>query len=122
MIQPETQDQPAELKIRLGEAEGTLHAIRNAEVDAITVLTPAGERVYSLTGWRKHRDRVHLSVADGMQRAFGFCQPNFQFGELILCLRLDHRNHPPVQVQDRALPCLRPTDRPPGVATDPATT
>jgi formate hydrogenlyase transcriptional activator len=50
MIQPETQDQLAELKIRLAEAEGTLHAIRNAEVDAITVLTPAGERVYSLSG------------------------------------------------------------------------
>ena len=38
-----------ELKLRLSEAEQTLDAIRNGEVDAIVVSGPGGEKIFSLT-------------------------------------------------------------------------
>jgi PAS domain-containing protein len=43
-------DQLAELRTRLAEAEEALHAIRSGEVDAITVSTPSGELIYTLSG------------------------------------------------------------------------
>jgi len=39
-----------ELRSRLTEAEETLRAIRSGEVDALVVLTPEGERVFTLEG------------------------------------------------------------------------
>lgn len=69
MIQPEAQDQIAELKIRLAEAEGTLRAIRNAEVDAITVLTPFGERVYSLSGAEQPYREMVETMGEGAVNA-----------------------------------------------------
>jgi PAS domain S-box-containing protein len=54
-----TQDQIAALQVRLTEAEETLRAIRNGEVDAITVTRPEGEQVYSLTSVeRVYRDMI----------------------------------------------------------------
>jgi len=42
--------QNADLRARLEEAEETLGAIRSGEVDAITVNTPTGDQVFTLTG------------------------------------------------------------------------
>jgi PAS domain S-box-containing protein len=39
-----------ELKARLAEAEETLHAIRNGEVDALAVSGPAGDQIFTLEG------------------------------------------------------------------------
>ncbi len=39
-----------ELRLRLTEAEETLAAIRNADVDALVVTGPRGEQVFSITG------------------------------------------------------------------------
>ncbi|MCX9087939.1 MAG: PAS domain S-box protein [Candidatus Methanoperedens sp.] len=39
-----------ELEVRLGEAEETLRAIRNGEVDALVVSTEEGDKVYTLRG------------------------------------------------------------------------
>jgi PAS domain S-box-containing protein len=46
----ELQDELAELRQRLEEAEDTLRAIREGEVDAVMVSTPAGDHVYTLKG------------------------------------------------------------------------
>ena len=48
-----------QLRDRLEEAEETLEAIRNAEVDALVVAGPQGEQVFSITGRRAYlpRDR-----------------------------------------------------------------
>jgi PAS domain S-box-containing protein len=43
-------DDLAELKMRLKEAEDTLSAIRNNEVDALVVKTQKGDQVFTLTG------------------------------------------------------------------------
>jgi PAS domain S-box-containing protein len=40
----------ADLRIRLEEAEDTLRAIREGEVDALVVYKPAGEQIYTLKG------------------------------------------------------------------------
>jgi hypothetical protein len=40
----------ADLKTRLEEAEDTLRAIREGEVDALVVSGPAGEQIYTLKG------------------------------------------------------------------------
>ncbi len=40
----------AELRVQLEESQATLRAIRSGDVDAITVNTPAGERVFTLKG------------------------------------------------------------------------
>lgn len=40
----------ADLRIRLEEAEDTLRAIREGEVDALVVYRPAGEQIYTLKG------------------------------------------------------------------------
>ena len=39
-----------ELRQRLQEAEETLDAIRNGEVDALVVCGPSGEKVFTLEG------------------------------------------------------------------------
>ncbi len=39
-----------QLQLRLGEAEQTLEAIRQGDVDALVVAGPQGEQVFSITG------------------------------------------------------------------------
>ena len=50
----ESQEDPREhireLEQRLAEAEETLHALRNGEVDALIATGPEGDRVYTLKG------------------------------------------------------------------------
>ncbi len=48
-----------ELRARLEEAEETLAAIRSGEVDALVVLGPYGEQIYTLQG-ADHSYRVLL--------------------------------------------------------------
>ncbi len=47
---PELEKQIALLQIRLEEAEATVQAIHNGEVDAVVINDPTGERVFTLTG------------------------------------------------------------------------
>jgi PAS domain S-box-containing protein len=76
----------AELKARLAEAEETLRAIREGEVDAVVVSGPHGDRVYTLTG----ADSVYRRIVDTMneaaftvscQGAILYC--NARFGEIV---------------------------------------
>ena len=53
----------AELKARLREAEETLDAIRNGEVDAVVVRGPAGQQVYTL----ENADRPYRVLIEQMQ-------------------------------------------------------
>lgn len=50
-----------ELRIRLAEAEETLNAIRQGEVDALVVSAPHGEQIYTLTG-AEHPYRVFFET------------------------------------------------------------
>jgi PAS domain S-box-containing protein len=55
-----------QLKARLEEAEETLRAIREGEVDAVVVSGPQGERVYTLKG-SEHLPRIILQeMAEGV--------------------------------------------------------
>ena len=54
---------PAELEERLREAEETLDAIRNGEVDALVVGGPAGQQVYTL----ENADRPYRVLIEEMQ-------------------------------------------------------
>src|SRR5436853_7023890 len=49
------------LKARLQEAEDTLEAIRNGQVDAVVVASAQGERVFSLAG-AEHSYRVMIEA------------------------------------------------------------
>jgi PAS domain S-box-containing protein len=55
----------AELKLRLAEAEETLRAIREGEVDAVVVSGAQGEQVYSLVG----AESVYRVIVDTMKEA-----------------------------------------------------
>ena len=55
----------AELKARLAEAEETLRAIREGEVDAVVVSGAGGEQVYSLVG----AESVYRQIVDTMKEA-----------------------------------------------------
>jgi len=55
----------AELKLRLAEAEETLRAIREGEVDAVVVSGARGEQVYSLVG----AESVYRLIVDTMHEA-----------------------------------------------------
>ena len=55
----------AELKARLAEAEETLRAIREGEVDAVVVSGARGEQVYSLVG----AESVYRLIVDTMKEA-----------------------------------------------------
>ena len=74
------------LRARLDEAEQTLQAIRNGDVDALVVAGPNGDRLYSLTGvesaYRLIVETMHeaalTATADGTIR---YC--NRRFGELL---------------------------------------
>ena len=58
----ETQDDVKELRARLEEAEDTLRAIRQGEVDALVVLDKQGEKVYTL----KSADRPYRIMIEEM--------------------------------------------------------
>ena len=58
-------DSIAELRARLAEAEDALRAIRSGEVDAITVSTPDGERVYSLKGAEQPYREMIEAMSEG---------------------------------------------------------
>jgi PAS domain S-box-containing protein len=58
----ETQDDVEELRARLEEAEDTLRAIRQGEVDALVVLDRQGEKVYTL----KSADRPYRIMIEEM--------------------------------------------------------
>ena len=66
---PDRQEQLAqeneELRARLAEAEETLRAIREGEVDAIVVAGPGGEQIFSLTG----AEQVYRLIAETMSEA-----------------------------------------------------
>jgi PAS domain S-box-containing protein len=49
-LNKELQAENEELRLRLGEAEETLRAIRSGEVDAIVVSGPQGEQIFTLEG------------------------------------------------------------------------
>lgn len=58
-------DENEQLRVRLDEAEQTLHAIRFGEVDALVVEGPQGERVFSLTG----AEHIYRVIAETMHEA-----------------------------------------------------
>ncbi len=77
-----------ELKIRLEEAEDTLRAIREGEVDAVVVSGSKGEQIFSLVG----TDSIYRLIVETMKEAaftlafdgkILFC--NAQFGEFVKC-------------------------------------
>jgi len=79
-------EQIAELRRRLAEAEQTLTAIREGEVDAIVVSGKGGQRLFSLTG----AEQVYRLIVETMKEAaltvafdgtILFC--NTQFGQLL---------------------------------------
>ncbi len=72
----------AHLESRLKEAEDTLEAIRNGEVDAIVVATAQGERVFTLTGAEKpYRIMVETmsegALTTGLDSIVLYCNPRF---------------------------------------------
>lgn len=76
----------AELEIRLAEAEETLRAIREGEVDAVVVSGSRGEQIFSLTG----TDSIYRVIVETMKEAAFtvtfdgtvlFC--NARFGEFV---------------------------------------
>lgn len=60
-----TDDETAELRRRLEEAEETIRAIQTGAVDAFVVTEPAGSRVYTLAG----ADRPYRLLVEEMQQA-----------------------------------------------------
>jgi len=82
----ELQRQNDELQLRLSEAEETLRAIREGEVDAVVVSGSKGEQIFSLVG----TDSVYRLIVETMKEAaftvtfdgkILFC--NAQFGQLV---------------------------------------
>ncbi|MDD5207461.1 MAG: PAS domain S-box protein, partial [Desulfobacterales bacterium] len=75
-----------DLRIRLGEAEQTLDAIRGGEVDAMIVAGPEGDGIYTLTG-AEHPYRVFVEkMSEGALTLTGdgtifFC--NERFSEML---------------------------------------
>lgn len=63
-MQPSAQEIAA-LRARLAEAEGTLQAIREGEVDAVVVSGSRGDRVFSLTG----AESVYRQITETMSEA-----------------------------------------------------
>ncbi len=82
----EKQRKIEELEIRLAEAEETLRAIREGEVDAVVVSGTRGDQIFSLVG----TDSIYRLIVETMKEAaftvtfdgtILFC--NAQFGELV---------------------------------------
>ena len=82
----ELRRQVAELETRLGEAEETLRAIREGEVDAVIVSGSKGDQVFSLVG----TESIYRLVVQTMKEAAftvtfdgTILFANAQFGELL---------------------------------------
>ncbi|MGZ4995058.1 MAG: hypothetical protein ACXV79_12950, partial [Methylobacter sp.] len=60
----------AKLRARLDEAEETLRAIRNGEIDALVVETPAGSQVFTLQGQdaelNRFRGEILAQISDAV--------------------------------------------------------
>lgn len=74
------------LRARLAEAEETLEAIRNGEVDALLVRHPEGYRLYSLEGVEKAYRRIIETMRDAAvilnaEGDIGYC--NLSFSSLV---------------------------------------
>ena len=70
------------LEARLAEAEATLKAIRNGEVDALVVATAQGDRVFTLTGAEKPYRIMVESMSEGaltlgLDGTILYCNPCF---------------------------------------------
>jgi PAS domain S-box-containing protein len=71
-----------QLESRLAEAEDTLQAVRNGEVDALVVATAQGDRVFTLTGAEKpYRIMVETmsegALTMGLDGTILYCNPRF---------------------------------------------
>jgi PAS domain S-box-containing protein len=66
------------LRLRLGEAEAVVDAIRNGIVDAVVVNSPPGESVYTLEG----ADRPYRLLVEAMQQGVAVLNPD---GVLLYC-------------------------------------
>ncbi|MGD0089377.1 MAG: ATP-binding protein [Planctomycetota bacterium] len=80
------QEEIAELRAQLAEAEETLRAIREGEVDAIVVSDSRGERIFSLTG----AEQIYRLIVETMKEAAvtltcdgTILFANAQFGQLV---------------------------------------
>ena len=72
---PSVEDLLAEipdLRIRLEEAEDTLRAIREGEVDALVVYGPAGEQIYTLKG----ADYSYRILVEAINEGAGILAPD----------------------------------------------
>jgi len=67
-----------ELRFRLEEAEQTLEAIRNADVDALVVAGPQGEQVFSITG----AEHIYRVIVETMNEAALTVDPD---GTILFC-------------------------------------
>jgi PAS domain S-box-containing protein len=63
--QPNGRRRIAELEARLAEAEETLRAIRNGEVDGIVVAAPGGEAIFTLEGADRPYRRLVETMSEG---------------------------------------------------------
>ncbi len=61
-----------QLRLRLEEAEQTLEAIRHGDVDALVVLGPPGEQIYTLTG----AEHVYRVIVETMNEAALMVDPD----------------------------------------------
>ena len=80
------QRQFEEMEAQLDEAEETLRAIREGEVDAFAVSTPAGHRIYSLEGSDRAYRLLIEDISEGALTLTGdglilFC--NRRFSEIV---------------------------------------
>jgi PAS domain S-box-containing protein len=71
-------EQNKELRRRLEEAEQTLEAIRQGDVDALVVGGPPGEQIYSLAG----AEHVYRVIVETMNEAALTVDPN---GTILFC-------------------------------------
>lgn len=67
-----------ELKIRLQEAEDTLQAIRNGEVDAVVVAGSRGQQIFTLTG----QEQIYRQLVETMHEAGLTATPE---GQILFC-------------------------------------
>src|SRR5580658_3621237 len=67
-----------QLRIRLGEADAVVEAIRNGIVDAVVVHAAPGENVYTLEG----ADRPYRLLVEAMQQGVALLNPE---GVLLYC-------------------------------------
>ena len=64
MVERELRAEIEDLRLRLQEAEETLHAIRSGDVDAFVIEEATGHRIYTLEG----ADRPYRLLVEQMQQ------------------------------------------------------